>query len=81
MIRPAVGIFSVALCAAFAVGASFAQVPAPAPAVPASPVPHVKFDATEAALGEVVRGQDAVATFTYHNTGNAPLHILGAKPG
>jgi hypothetical protein len=32
-------------------------------------------------LGDVVHGQDAVATFTYHNTGDAPLHILSAKPG
>jgi hypothetical protein len=32
-------------------------------------------------LGDVVRGEDAVATFTYRNTGNAPLHILSAKPG
>ena len=32
-------------------------------------------------LGDIVRGQDAVATFTYHNTGEGPLHILSAKPG
>jgi hypothetical protein len=56
--------------------------PAPAPAaVPTGPSPHVKFDATEVDLGEVTRGQDAVATFTYHNTGDAPLKILSAKPG
>jgi hypothetical protein len=57
--------------------------PAPAaePAPPAGPSPHIQFDATELDLGEVVRGQDAVATFTYRNTGAAPLHILSAKPG
>ena len=58
-------------------------VPAPAaePAVPTGPSPHVKFDSTEVDLGDVIRGQDAVATFTYRNTGSVPLHILSAKPG
>ena len=41
----------------------------------------IKFDATDVNLGEVVKGQDAVATFTYRNLGSAPLHILSAKPG
>ncbi len=50
-------------------------------AAPEGPAPHIKFDATEVNLGDVIRGQDAVAIFTYHNTGNAPLHILSAKPG
>jgi hypothetical protein len=62
-----------------------AQAPAPAPtaepAGPPGPSPHIKFDATELDLGDVIRGQDAVATFTYHNTGPVPLHILSAKPG
>jgi hypothetical protein len=60
-------------------------VPAPPPNPPApaptGPAPHIKFDATNVDLGEVVRGEDAVATFTYHNTGDVPLHILTAKPG
>lgn len=54
--------------------------PAPA-AAPSGPSAHIKFDATDVNLGDVVRGEDAVATFTYHNTGDAPLHILSAKPG
>ena len=59
--------------------------PEPAPAAEAAPSdgpsPHIQFDKTELDLGDVIRGQDAVATFTYHNTGSAPLHILSAKPG
>ena len=62
-----------------------AQPPAPpaeaAPATPAAPSPHIQFDAVDLNLGEVIRGQDAVATFTYRNTGPVPLHILSAKPG
>jgi hypothetical protein len=49
--------------------------------VPAGPTPHIAFDAKDVNLGDVVHGQDAVATFTYHNTGSVPLHILSAKPG
>lgn len=62
-------------------------VPAPPPtppaegAAPSGPSAHVKFDATEIDLGDVVRGEDAVASFTYHNTGEAPLHIISVKPG
>jgi len=79
MIRRTVGFFVVGLCTAFVVGASSAQEPALA--APSGPAPHIKFDATDVHLGDVVHGQDAVATFTYHNTGDAPLHILAAKPG
>lgn len=43
--------------------------------------PHIKFDSEQADLGDIVHGQDAVATFTYRNTGTVPLHILAAKPG
>jgi hypothetical protein len=68
--------------AAFGAGAqSPSPAPSPSPAAPAGPAPHIKFDATEINLGDVVRGQDAVATFTYKNTGSVPLHILSAKPG
>jgi hypothetical protein len=79
MIRRTVNLFVVGLCVAFASRAAFAQEAVPA--APAGPAPHIKFDATEVNLGDVVRGEDAVATFTYHNTGGAPLHILSAKPG
>jgi len=79
MIRRIAGFCVVGLYAAFAARASLAQEPAPA--APAGPAPHIKFDSTDLALGDVVHGQDAVATFTYHNTGDAPLHILTAKPG
>lgn len=48
---------------------------------PPTPGPRLKFDAVELNLGDVVRGQDAVATFTYKNVGEAPLRILSAKPG
>lgn len=74
------------LALAGAVSAAPAPNPPPAPApaaapAPTGPSPHVKFDATEIDLGEITRGQDAVANFTYHNTGDAPLKILSAKPG
>jgi hypothetical protein len=93
MIRRVVGCFVLGLIVAAGAGAVFAAepaaavqppvpapVPAPAPA-PDGPAPHIKFDATDINLGDVVHGQDAVATFVYHNTGTAPLHILSAKPG
>jgi hypothetical protein len=82
-------ILGLSLCAEAAL-ADAAAVPAPvpnpaAPAAPAAPPtgpqPRIKFDATTVNLGDVVRGQDAVATFTYHNTGEGPLRILSAKPG
>ena len=79
MIRRTVNSFVLGLCVAFASSVALAQEPAPA--APAGPAPHIKFDATEVNLGDVVHGEDAVATFTYHNTGSAPLHILSAKPG
>lgn len=88
MIRRTRNLFVFGLWVAFASGGALAQEAAPAtpasptaPAIPAGPAPHIKFDATEVNLGDVVHGEDAVATFTYHNTGSAPLHILSAKPG
>jgi hypothetical protein len=91
MNRRAVGSFFVGLSLACAPGVARSddapKAPASAPAqdaaaaVPDRPSPHIKFDATEINLGDVVHGQDAVATFTYRNTGSAPLHILSAKPG
>ena len=42
--------------------------------------PHIAFDATDVDAGDVIRGTDAVAIFTYRNTGTAPLHIAAAKP-
>jgi hypothetical protein len=87
MIRRSVSLFVALVCVALAARVAGAQQPAPAgaapaaPAAPTRPAPHIKFDATEINLGDVVRGQDAVATFTYQNTGTAPLHILSAKPG
>jgi hypothetical protein len=57
-----------------------AEAKAPVPA-PKGPAPHIVFDNVLVTLGDVVHGQDAVATFNYHNTGDAPLHILSAKPG
>ena len=79
MIRRAVKLFVALLCALFVAHTVSAQQPVPA--APAGPAPHIKFDSAEANLGDVVHGQDAVATFTYRNTGDAPLHILSAKPG
>lgn len=79
MTRRAAKLFVVGFYAIGVAYAASAQVPAePAPAGPA---PHIKFDATDINLGDVIHGQDAVATFTYHNTGTAPLHIISAKPG
>jgi hypothetical protein len=93
MSRRSVGFLCVVLFCAVAVRAASKQAPtltaptAPAPtaataaAAPTGPAPHIKFEKVEVNLGDVVRGQDAVATFTYQNTGSAPLHILSAKPG
>ena len=78
------------VCGAMLAGAGslhgFAQeAPKPAgagaPPAAAGPAPKITFDKTELDLGDIVRGNDAVAAFTYHNTGTAPLHILSAKPG
>ena len=78
---------------AFAVGGFAAAGAAPpAPAPPASepsaaagaapgPAPRLRFDATTIDLGDVVRGNDAVAEFAYTNAGDGPLKILSAKPG
>jgi hypothetical protein len=90
MIRRAAKLAVLASCAALFLRAALADppmVPAPPPnppaptAVPSGPAPHIKFDSVTVNLGDVVRGEDAVATFTYHNTGDVPLHILSAKPG
>lgn len=55
---------------------------ATAPAQAPDPAgPRIQFEATEVDLGDVVHGQDAVATFTYRNTGTVALRILSAKPG
>jgi hypothetical protein len=78
--------------AAFAVGAAGDPAAAPASPAPAStastapaispgPAPSLRFDATTIDLGSVVRGDDAVAEFTYSNVGDGPLKILSAKPG
>lgn len=76
---------AVGLCLGLSGGAASAQEPKPAPPaaaeVPGAEAPHIAFDSLSVNLGDVVRGQDAAATFTYRNTGNAPLHILSAKPG
>ena len=70
------------LCLAlFLAGAVAAAAETPAPGGVPADGPRLKFDATDLNLGDVVRGNDATATFTYHNTGNAPLKILSAKPG
>jgi len=79
MIRRALSLFVSGLFLSLGAPVVFAGEPAPAAA--AGPAPHIKFDATEVNLGDVVHGQDAVATFTYRNTGDAPLRILSAKPG
>ena len=75
----------VGLCLCLSGGAACAQEPKPASAagaeVPAAGAPHIAFDSLSVNLGVVVHGQDAAATFTFRNTGDAPLHILSAKPG
>ena len=62
-------------------GAVAAAADAPVSAGVPADGPRLKFDTVDLNLGDVVRGEDVVATFTYHNTGNAPLKILSAKPG
>jgi len=79
------------VCGAVLAGAASAHALAQEPPKPANAgsanapvpgaVPKITFDKTELDLGDIVRGDDAVAAFTYHNTGSAPLHILSAKPG
>jgi len=75
-----------------AIGAAAAPVPVPeaagspgdppaAPAADPAVLPHITFEKTELDLGDIIHGKDAVATFTYRNTGSVPLHILSAKPG
>jgi len=86
MSRRGVTGLSLGLCAFVAVSAACAEGPAPAavPPTAAAPVggaPKIAFDAVTVNVGDVVHGQDVVATFTYRNTGDAPLHILSAKPG
>jgi hypothetical protein len=95
MIGRPLGSLALGLGLAFVSGVALAREGAPAPepapspvpeqhsapAAPDAPAPHIKFDALDVNLGDVVHGEDAVATFTYHNTGNALLHILSAKPG
>lgn len=58
-----------------------ARAQEPAQAAPPGPGPHIVFDSVTINVGEVVHGQDALATFAYRNTGDAPLHIISAKPG
>lgn len=65
---------------------ALAGPPATPPALAAQPAtpkaaPHLHFESTTVDLGNVVRGKDATAVFTYENTGNAELKILSAKPG
>lgn len=64
---------------------ALAGPPTSAPALATRPAtnaaPHLHFQATTIDLGNVVRGKDAIAVFTYENTGNAELKILSAKPG
>ena len=78
MSRSAATLLVAALFAGYGAQSPSAEEPA---APPAGPAPRIVFDAKDVNLGDVVHGQDAVATFTYHNTGSAPLHILSAKPG
>ena len=85
------------LCGVLLAAVAPAKPPAPAPAPappqaavpageadvtpPAGPGPHIIFDSVLVTIGDVVHGQDAVATFGFRNTGDEPLHILSAKPG
>jgi hypothetical protein len=76
---------AVGLCVAVAARGAIALEPPPA-APPTDEAkggaaPRIAFDAVNVNIGDVVHGLDAVATFTYRNTGDAPLHILSAKPG
>jgi len=77
--------FAVLLPVCVAASVACAGEPAPseklADAVPAEGGPRIAVDAMTINVGDVVRGQDLVGTFKYRNAGDAPLHILSAKPG
>ena len=53
----------------------------PVAAAPVGPAPKIHFDSTNLDLGNVKKGDDAVAEFVFKNEGDAPLKILSAKPG
>ena len=41
--------------------------------------PHDKFDMETIDCGEIIKGGDGFRTFTFENTGDAPLGIQGAR--
>jgi hypothetical protein len=81
LLKPALMTAALALAAGAFAAPPAPAPPPPAPANPSAPSGRIAFDSVNVNAGDVVRGQDVVATFTYHNNGVAPLHILAAKPG
>jgi hypothetical protein len=75
------GVLSAVVALAALAAPTTPTEPAAPPAEAAGPAPKITFDKTEVNVGDVVRGQDVVATFTYRNTGTSDLHIRSAKPG
>jgi hypothetical protein len=55
-------------------------VVAPAAADEAVPAPAFRVEQETVDLGDVVAGGEAVAVFRFHNTGDADVHIVRAKP-
>ncbi len=41
--------------------------------------PMISFDTDTIDYGEITKGSDGVRTFTFENTGNAPLEIQGVR--
>jgi hypothetical protein len=62
-------------------GANVAQTPPPAAAETVVAAPRIEVAEREVDLGTVVRGETREARFALHNTGDATLRILRAKPG
>ena len=53
---------------------------APVAADEAAPALAFRVEQETVDLGDIVAGSEAVAVFRFHNTGDADVHIVRAKP-
>jgi hypothetical protein len=56
-------------------------VPVSAQGLPLRPGPRLQVETPQVDAGQVDKGDVIEATFVLRNTGDAPLHILKARPG